>query len=397
MDSILIFGGGINQLTLIESAKELGYRTIVIDPIESVPAKQVADIFECVDPKDYDKTKELALKYGVKGIVTCQMENPLLLMAKLATELNFIFPTEKAVLNARNKFLMKECFIKSNVPCAKGKLVKSGEKITSELCNEIGFPLIIKPVDSFSSRGVYKVNRIEEIESYLSNTKSFSSNGDVIIEEFMDGPEVSVESVTQNGVTTMIQITDKVITPYPTAVEMAHIQPSFLSKEIKDQITELVKKAIVALELDNCASHAEVKITTKGIKMVELGARLGGDYITSHLVPLSTGINIEAAAIQIAMGKKPDLKKKFSKGAVIEYILLEPGKKISEIKDWRNVKVPSAVKQAFVFCKAGDVVSPVTDSAKRAACVIVQADNRKGAVEIAQLASEELKDKISLS
>ena len=149
MDSILIFGGGLNQMTLIQSAKDLGYKTIVIDPLENAPARKIADVFEVVGSKDYDKTKEIAVKNNVKGIVTCQMENPLLLMAKLAKELNFIFPSEKSILNARNKFLMKESFMKDGVACAKGTLIHSAEEITEEACKQLGFPLIIKPVDSF--------------------------------------------------------------------------------------------------------------------------------------------------------------------------------------------------------------------------------------------------------
>ncbi len=390
MDSILIFGAGTNQLTLIQSAKELGYRTVVIDPIENAPAKQLADIFETVAPKDYERTKEIAIKYNVKGIVTCQMENPLMLMAKLAEELNFIFPTEKAILNARNKYLMKECFINNGVPCAKGKLIHANEEITTEICNAIGFPMIIKPLDSFSSRGVYKINAFNEIEKYLNVTRKFSTAGDILLEEFMEGPEVSVESVTQNGITTTIQITDKVITPYPTAVEMAHIQPSGLTEETQDEIRKLVNEAIVSLGLDNCASHAEVKITDAGPKMVELGARLGGDYITSHLVPLSTGVNIEAATIQIAMGKTPELEHKFKKASAIQYLDLPKGKTIKKIDEWKDLQTDKRIKSVLIFCKEGDVISEITDSAKRAGCIIVQDVDMSAVVVTAKKAIEDL-------
>ena len=377
-------------MTLIRSAKELGYHTIVIDPLENAPAKEIADVFEVVGPKDYDKTKEVALKNNVKGIVTCQMENPLLLMAKLANELNFIFPSERSVLNARNKFLMKECFVNAKIPCAKGKLIQPSEKITAEVCNEIGFPLIIKPVDSFSSRGVYKINAYDEIEKYLNITRNFSATGDILLEEFMEGPEVSVESVTQNGITTTIQITDKVITPYPTAVEMAHIQPSGLNEETQEEIRKLVKKAITALGLDNCASHAEVKITDQGPKMVELGARLGGDYITSHLVPLSTGLNIEAAAIQIAMGKAPHLTPNFKKASAIHYLDLPKGKTIKKIEARKDQLSNKRLNSILIFCKEGDVVPEITDSAKRAGCVIVQDVDRSAVVDTSKKAIEDL-------
>jgi carbamoyl-phosphate synthase large subunit len=376
VESILIFGGGLNQITLIQSAKDLGYKTIVIDPVENAPAKKIADVFEVVGAKDYETTKRIAISNKVKGIVTCQMENPLLLMARLAKDLNFIFPSEKSVSNARNKFLMKEAFMKGQVPCAKGILINSTSKISEEMCKEIGFPLIIKPVDSFSSRGVYRINTFSEIEKYLGTTRNFSSSGDILIEEFMDGAEVSVESITQNNITSTVQITDKIITPYPTAVEMGHIQPSSLKEETQEEIKNLVKKAIVALGLDNCASHAEVKITKEGPKMVELGARLGGDYITSHLVPLSTGVNIEAAAIQIAMGKKPDLEHKFKKASAIQYLDLPKGKMIRKINECEGLQGDKRIKSVMIFCKEGEMISEITDSAKRPGCVIVQDDDR---------------------
>jgi biotin carboxylase len=397
MESILIFGGGLNQLTLIQSSKDLGYRTIVIDPIEDAPAKEIADMFEVVAPKDYEKTKEIALQYKVKGIVTCQMENPLLLMAQLAEELNFIFPSKESVLNARNKYLMKQCFLKNNVPCAKGILIKKDEEISEELCNGIGFPLIIKPVDSFSSRGVFKINSFSELENYLNNTRGFSSNGDILIEEFMEGPEVSVECVVQNGKTTIVQITDKIITPYPAAVEMGHIQPSELSSDIQEQIKTIVINAVKALGIDNCGGHAEVKVTKQGVKMVEMGARLGGDYITSHLVPLSTGVNIEAAIIKIAMGEYPDLTHKFNKASSISYLLLTTGKTIASIKAFDKTEISTNAKNVYLFIKEGQIVSDITDSAKRPACVILQNETRDSILKEGIIAIEKLKDKIILN
>lgn len=395
MESILIFGGGLNQLTLIRSAQQLGYKAVVIDPLENAPAKTVADVFKVVAPKDYETTKQVALEYDVKGIVTSQMENPLLLMARLAEELRYRFPSVKAVQNARNKFLMKRCFIRANVPCAKGELITTADEITEDLCQRIGFPLILKPLDSYSSRGVYKLNTFSEVQNYISATQQFSSTGEVILEEFMDGPELSVEGICQNNTTSIIQLTDKVITPYPTAVEMKHIQPSALSEEIQNEIKETVKKAVAALELNDCAIHAEVKLTASGVKMVELGARLGGDYITSHLVPLSTGVNIEAAAIQVAMGKTPVLTPALTKGAAIEYLNLEAGKQIGTIGDYESLKT-DGVKELFVFSKVNDVVQPITDSSKRTACVIVQGNTREQASHLATTTCKALQQLITL-
>lgn len=387
MDTVLIFGAGDNQRTLIQSARRLGYYALAIDPNPDAPARFEADVFEVVGPKDKVATISIARKYNVKGIVTCQMENPLYLMAEIAEELGFIFPSKESISRARNKWLMKQSFLRHQIPCSNGFLFHKDDIIDSDALNGLVFPLIIKPLDSFSSRGVFKVYGIEEINQFVEKTRNFSSNGDIIIEEFMDGPEVSVESVTQNGKTQVVQITDKVINQYPTAVEMSHIQPSNHSSDIQRKIIQLVKDAVLSLELDNCATHAEVKITDDGVKMVEIGARLGGDYITSHLVPLSTGINIEAAAIQIAMGGSMDLNHKFSKGAMIQYLELPVDKRIINIGNWEDVLMISGVKHAILFAKVGDIVPSITDSAKRMGFVIVQGNSRDEAISLSKKCS----------
>jgi biotin carboxylase len=348
-----------------------------------------------IGSKDKAGTIAVSEKYNIKGIVTCQMENPLILMAEIAEDRGYVFPSRESIEKARNKWLMKQSFLKNNVPCAKGFLLKQNENPDFLKNSQWTFPLIVKPPDSFSSRGVYKVNNIEETVRYITDAQKYSGSGDIIIEEFMSGPEVSVESVTQDGITEVIQITDKIITPYPAAVEMAHIQPSIYEPEIQEEIKTIVIKAIKAIGLDNCASHAEVKITPRGIKMVEIGARLGGDYITSHLVPLSTGINIEAAAIQIAIRNKTELTQKFTRGAVIQYLNLPAGRKILHIGEWKNILNVPCVKHAMISAKKGDIIPSITDSAKRLGFVIVQHANRQKAIDLAQKNISQLQNYIN--
>ena len=309
-NTILIFGGGDNQLTLIKSAKERGYFTVVIDPNEQAPGKIIADAFEIVAPKDFVGTCKVVEKYKVKGIATAQMENPLHLMAQVAEKYNFIFPTVAQIKRSRDKFLMKEAFIKKNVPCAKGKKFNKDQNIAEEDLLDYNFPLIIKPADAFSSRGVIKVNDFNEIKLNEIFTRSYSSDDSIIIEEFIEGREYSIESITYGGETHIIQYTEKIITDYPFTVEMGHIQPANLNDNEKNDIDSSIKRAIIALNLDNCATHTELKLTNEGPKIIEIGARLGGDYISSYLTLYSTGINMDAAVADVAMGNKPDIEKK---------------------------------------------------------------------------------------
>ena len=213
---ILIFGAGINQLELIREAKLLGVTSIVIDPQTDPPGKSEANFFYRVDGTDYETTRTIALKHSVSGIVTGQMEKPLRLMARLAQELKFIFNSPEVTERCLDKWLMKETFRAENIPFAEGMLIRKDEDTLEKLSDEITFPVIIKPRDAFSSRGVYKCNSSDAVKAHLEESGLFSSNGDILIEEFLEGKEYSVEAITYRGETSIIQFTEKFITPYPT-------------------------------------------------------------------------------------------------------------------------------------------------------------------------------------
>jgi biotin carboxylase len=375
--TILIFGAGINQLELIREARKLDVITIAIDPSPEPLGKTEADFFYQVEGNDYDITREIALKHHVNGIVTGQMEKPMRLMSKLANELGYLFHKPDVVEKTLDKWLMKHAFQKYGVPCAKGKLIGFSDVLTPDTLNGFTYPLIIKPKDAFSSRGVFKIDNYKKIADYISETRSFSSNGDVLIEEFIDGKEFSIESITFKGKTTIVQITEKFITPFPNTVEMGHLQPAFLTEEQRNQISEIVIDAIAAIGIDNSASHAEVILTSDGPRIIEIGARLGGDFISSYLTKASTGISMDKAAVQIALGIEPDLQKKQDRYAYIKYVELAVGEKVNRVENISDLYVLPGLVLAQIFVKPGDVIKPITHSAFRPACVIVSGESRR--------------------
>lgn len=368
--SILIFGGGENQITLIKAAKSCGYISIVIDPFENAIGKNYSDYFEIVKPDDFEGTCKIVEKYDIKGIVTSQMENPLRLMAKIAEKYNFIFPTVEQIEICRNKYLMKKLLQKNNISVARGLLFSSDDEITTYNLKEFEFPLIIKPVDSYSSRGVLKVNTFEELKRCEHATRNFSSNKSIIVEEFIEGKEYSIESLTFNSETTVIQYTSKIITDYPNTVETGHIQPAELTGNEKKEIDKVVKSAIEVIGLKNTATHVELKINNGKVVFIEIGARLGGDYISSYLTLLSTGINMDKGAVSIAMGKEPVFEKKDERYSMIKYFSLPPGKKIKNISEDINM-INNYTEKFHLSIKTGDILQKITDSSKRAGFFII--------------------------
>ena len=309
---ILIFGGGINQLELIKAANDLNIISVVLDPASNPPGNDIADFYYQVAGNDYETTKHLVIKHEVDGIVTGQMEKPLRLMAKLAKEFGFLFNSPNITDCSLNKWLMKAAFQKNKVRCAAGVLFKKEESIVPESLENLEYPLIIKPLDAFSSQGVLKIKNFIDLKNNEKASRSFSKCSSLIVEEFLKGREFSVESLTFKGKTDIIQITEKFITPYPFTVEIGHLQPARLTISERDAIVIEVNKAINAIGINNCASHAEIILTEKGPYLVEIGARLGGDFISSHLTLASTGISMDRQAILIALGLKPDYVKQFN-------------------------------------------------------------------------------------
>jgi biotin carboxylase len=394
--TILIFGGGINQLELIREARILNIITVVIDPLDCAQGKSEADFFYQVEGDDYMKTKRIAVKHRVDGLVTGQMEKPLPLMAKLASELGLIFNSSHVIERSLNKILMKEAFVKYRIACAMGVSFSKNEDITELKLKNLVFPMIVKPVDAFSSRGVIKVNDFNEILKIEKYSRSYSSNGMLLIEEFLEGKEFSVESVTFEGITTVIQITEKFITSPPHTVEVAHLQPARITDAERLLIERIVLKAVSAVGINNSASHAEVMLTANGPYMIEIGARLGGDFISSYLTKASTGISMDRAAIQVALGIQPNLKKVFSHFSMIKYLELEKGKKVKKLNSLDLLKFEQEHVFSHYFIKEGDVIAEVKCSADRSVCILFKSDSYSKLFELIDQASLNLIESIEL-
>lgn len=394
--SILIFGAGVNQLTLIRAARGLGLQSVVLDVSENVPGRELADYFYCVAGDDYEATREIAARHAVSGIVTSQMEKPMRLMARLAAEMGFIFHSPEVTERSLDKWLMKQAFLQAGVPCAAGMLIRPGEAPAAERLTSQGlrFPLILKPRDATSSQGVFKVDAFEDIERYLPVARSFSRAGQAIVEEFLEGAEYSVESITCCGKTTVVQITEKFVTPFPYTVEMGHLQPAELTDEAEAAVRETVVRAIAAIGIDNSASHAELKLTKNGPRLVEIGARLGGDFISSCLVTSSCGVDMDRAAIQVALGQLPGLEKKWNKYSCIKYAQLPAGERVVRVGLWQELLEKPDVVFAHVNINPGDTVPAITQSKDRPGFVIVESNSRQAALSTAAAYVSELESYI---
>jgi carbamoyl-phosphate synthase large subunit len=210
----------------------------------------------------------------------------------------------------------------------------------------------------------------------MAEALEYSKLDSVLVEEFIEGPEYSIEGLHYDGKSEVIQFTEKKTTEFPYNVELGHIQPANISEENKQKIREIVARIGNALKFENCPSHTELKINERGIFVIETSPRLGGDYITSTLTPLSTGVNVEDELLRISLGEKISPTPQHVQYSGVRFFAFEEGNIIKHILDTNFVKTwPHVVDFSFNL-KEGDSVNQITSSLNRYGHLTLIAGNR---------------------
>ena len=386
MSTLMILGASILQLPAIKKAIEMGHRVVVADMNpDAVGFHEDGVIKEYISTIDTPALLESARKHNIDGIMTLASDMPMRSVATISKELNLVGISEETSILATNKGFMRDALLREGVPVPLYFRIKSYE----EYCESVrslfshGYSCIVKPADNSGSRGVSLLHNsnYDQFDWAYQRAIDYSRCGEVMIEEFMEGPEVSVETITTNDVCHVVQITDKITNGAPFFVEMGHSQPSQLPKSTLDAVSNLAILANKALGIDNGPSHTEIIVTNEGPKIVEVGARLGGDNITTMLTPLSTGVDMVECCINIALGEKPNLNKTISMASAIKYIAFNHGV-IQSISGLDNARSLEGIKQVSIVHKPGDSIDGIKNSADRVGFVISQADTVTRAFEL---------------
>lgn len=385
MKKLMILGASILQLPAILKAKELGLQVIAVDMDKNAIGFKYADICLEISTIDIPKVVSAAKQYNINGIITLASDMPMRTVAAVVKELNIVGVSEETALTATNKVLMRECLLSHNVPVPSFFKVNSYDEYQIVIKNFIN-KSIVKPADNSGSRGVFLINNIndqESIEFAYKYSKKYSRCGEIVVEEYMEGVEVSVETLSIDGIVHTIAITDKLTTGAPRFVEIGHSQPSRLPEAIKEEIIAVSAAAVKAIGIKEGPSHTEIIVTNDGPKIVEIGARLGGDNITTHLVPLSTGIDMVKCCIEIALGYVPNLKRETIKASAIRYFSTSAGK-ITKIDGIEEAKKIEGVKQISFTKNINDTINEINCSSDRIGFVITQSDTAENAIAICQ-------------
>ena len=370
---LLILGGSEFQIPLVLKAKELGIITYIVDINSDAPALKYADYSYQLSVKNKEEILKIAKEIMPDGVTVGMVDLAIPTYAYIAKELNLPGISIDSALKATNKYEMIKSFKENNVPHPKFEYI-SKDFINYDLNKTFKFPVIVKPIDMAGSRGIYLVNNKNELINAIAESSKISDTGNLLIEEYMTGPEVSVELVVKDGIPHVIQITDKTTNGAPHFAETGHLQPSTLSSDIKEKISEVACCAAKSVGLINSLGHAEIKVTDEGPKMVEIGARAGGDAIGEQLIFLSTGVDFSQIAIDIAFGVEINIPAKKEKASCIRFIQSKNGilKNVSGINDAEKIENVFKVHFNGVVGKKYD---DVIDNSGRLGYIITKGDN----------------------
>lgn len=366
MKKIAIIGASYLQLPVIEKAKEMGIETHVFAWAANDVGELAADFFYPISIVEKEKILAVCKKIGIDGICSIASDLAVITVEYVAESMGLCCNGAETIRKCTNKHLMRQCFFSCSDPSPKSILA---DEYTDLSTLDFSFPVIVKPTDRSGSRGISKVVNKDELKKAIESAVSESFERKAVVEEFINGKEYSVEYISFHGRHFYLATTEKFTTGSPKFIETGHLEPASLDKDISDRIKAVVEHALNSLNIVNGASHTEVKVNAQGeIKIIEVGARMGGDCIGSDLVKYSTGIDFVKGVIQVALGQAPDLSVKYDP-IKVKSIFLFSDDDLAEMARIENEEPGRIIRIADFH---PELIGKATDSSNRAGCYILR-------------------------
>jgi biotin carboxylase len=383
MKTIIFLGAGSEQAHVLQFAQELGYKTCVLDSNVNAIGKKFADIFlECDITSTSDILKTVR-DVSADGIFVHAIE--LSYVVSIVSEklgLRGIKP--EAAINSTNKLKRLEIFKKNNIPCVNFGSTNNIND-AKKFAQDIGYPVVIKPVDNAGSRGVILVQNKLNLEKYFDESLSYCKNEKlVLIEEYLQGSQISSETVIHKEKMFTTGFSDRnyenMEKYQPYFVEDGGDMPTKINSRLKSKTIETIEKSISSLGLDFGAAKGDLLIHNDTPMVIEMASRTSGGRFATHQVPMSTGVNILKPLLQMTCGDpidENDFIPKFNRGCSQRYIIPKPGK-IIKVEGIEEAKKLPGVKSVIIDkdISIGVIIPDTENNATRIGVVMADGNTR---------------------
>lgn len=390
---VLVLGASLDQLFLIETAQAMGCFVVAVDMDPQAPAFKYADDRAVVSTRDIEGLISFARTYHKKrpinAVVTMGSDIPLS-VAAVCEELKLPSISRKTALLASNKLLMKQHWKEKGIPIPWFEELESGEHL-ARVIRERGWELIVKPTDRSGARGITKLSEGMDTDLVFQKAKDLSFEGRVIVEEFISGEQESTESIVYKDFFITAGVSDRNYDQMDklkgAPIENGGTMPSVLPRDKLEAMDHLLEDAARALGITSGVAKGDVVFNKYGQPvMIEMAARLSGGWMSSGLIPITSGVNIAETVVEIALGIEPDLTKlepKFQKHSALRYFFPPPGR----IVRFDGIEKTSRIKwlRGLEFYKnIGDIIGDPSSHADRAGGFILEGSSRQDVLEKAE-------------
>ena len=360
--NLAIIGASYLQLPLIEKAKQMGYTTHVFAWAAGDVGEQAADHFYPISIVEKDEILAVCRSIDICGICSIASDLAMVTVNYVAQAMSLCGNSVEATAKSTNKHLMRCAFEEHGDPSPKSILV---DEKTDLSALELTYPVIVKPTDR---SGIFKLESGTGLPEAVASAMEQGFERKVLIEEYAQGDEYSVEYISYHGKHHFLALTKKFTTGAPHFIETGHLEPAPVDEETLAQIQKIVPHALDSLGLENGASHTELKIAEDGtIRLIEIGGRMGGDCIGSDLVRYSTGFDFVKMVIDVACGNPPDFTPVLQPHPVaIQYIFCQKDAdtfyQLQKNHPQRIIRIVDEIQP--------EKFEGITDSSNRAGCYI---------------------------
>ncbi len=386
----MVVGGGRSQIEIIRKATSLGLSVAVVDKNSNAPGFKYADYKINLDTQDYLGCLKQSEEIGIDAITTSAAHHALTTIGYVNDKLGLYGHSLKTINHCTNKDLFRKKLVNSKYSIKYKKCNDVDEVL--EFTDEIGFPIIMKLTDSSGSRGVVSCQNDHEVRTFYDCLKKESNSGKVLCEEYVQGQEYSIESITTNNKTKIIAITEKCTSGRPYFVEIGHVTPPHIPESDLIKIKNSVISVLDMLEVSHGPTHSEVILSDNGPKIVEVNPRPGGDQIWSKLVPLSTNIDILELTIMNSLGHSFELNSIENSVASINYFYSEKNSFLDKIIIPDFVKNANELAEITIDISQGQKVKALEQSRDRFGYFICKTNTHRKNNEIVDF----IRDNINL-
>jgi len=389
MKKIMVLSGGQYSKPVFRKLADAGFTTVCVDRDPRAPCGALADAFYPVDITNREGVCAVARNTHVDGIMAIN-DFGTRTASYVAEELGLVGLPMATVDAANDKGRMREVWFRQGLAQPKYRVFETLEELT-EATEQIGFPCVVKPTESGGGgRGVSVLRSPDDIAWAYQFARPYVRNDRFIVEEFMDGTEMTIESFSSDGEVTILAMSDKVKPDLRTRVATSLNYPATFPEEILTQVRHLVTAAVQAIGVRTGMAHTEVIVTNNGPKLVELGARGGGGHIFHTIIEAVSGFNAPAQTARILTGMPITIPELTGNGAVYRFFT-PPRGILREVHNLEAVACLEGVLDIGLTKNIGDLVGDFENSLQRTGFVVTKGQTREAAIAVADRAESTIK------